>query len=226
MIFRFPMKPLEMFRQVFPKMDGELNLWDCTSKVDGWRTLICRDASQGIIKSYPGGNMNWARGKNKDLFFLSRRGIDKGGPTNIPVKDEIVETVENLMLPDLSMMDSEWLDRRTIGEIPESLFLLDVLWWKNMWMGTTPWFKRKETFFSVNKLNNHVRLPIRPKEGQKFSEFFEEMKSISWTEGIVLRHNNDTIVGDRVECKKSATLIKIKWRSGDDGRREVYKGAA
>lgn len=222
MVIRFGDKPLEMFKQVFPKFDAELNVHDCTSKVDGWRTWVIKDKEHTIVKSYPNGNTNWARGKNKDLFFLSRRGFDKGGPTNIPVKEEIVETVDNFDLPNLSMLDSEWLDRRTIGEIPESLFLLDVLWYQDEWIGGKIWLERKPLLFTFqDKVNNHVRFPLRPKEGQKFSDFFEEMKSIPWTEGIVLRHNNNTQIGDRTECKKNATLIKIKWRSGSSGREEV-----
>ncbi len=220
----FPNKPTEMFAsdvKIWQKFLKEFNQWIAQQKVDGFRTMTAKDSTRKIVETF-GGSPNWARGKNKDLFFLSRRDLSKGGPTNIPVSEEIVKIVESLELPDLSMLDGEWMARRTIGEIPESLFFFDIMWKNDDWKGVLPFKTRHEMLMEIleNKISGPVKIPET--YNNNFRENFDLQKQISWTEGLVFKHLNSIIISDRKECVKNPLWIKIKWRSGDTGRDAVY----
>ena len=223
MILRLPDKPNEMFASN-PKIWDEFKTqeWLATQKLDGFRLLIVKDSLHKIVKSFRGSS-NWARGTNKDLFFLSRRGTNKGGPTNIPVCEEIVKIIEKMNLADMTMLDSEWLERRTKDDdIHECVFLLDYMWKADDWLGNSP---HKDRIVLVNELeidNDWIRRPKYVTEN--YVGFYEKQKAISWTEGIVLKHVDSIIIGDDIECKKNPLWIKVKWRSGDTGREGVYNG--
>lgn len=213
-----PNKPVEYFASDPNIWDKFIGSWIGQQKLDGHRTLIVKDTT-GQILSY-GGNKAWVRGSN--LYFLSRRDLVKGGPTKIPVKEEIVKAIEALDLPDQSMLDGEWLARRTIGEIPETLFLFDVMWYKDEWQGKYPLRDRLNILEKIvsGKLNEYIRIP--ESFTADFKTAFDSQKKISWTEGLVLKQLDSTIISDRKECVKNPSWVKVKWRSGHDGRDIVF----
>lgn len=190
---------------------NEQGQWIATQKADGWRTTIVKDNS-GDVMNY-NGCKDWTRGNG--LYFLSRRGFDKGGPTNIPVSDEIVQIVEAMNLPDKTMLEGEWMARRTIDECPETMFLFDVLWYNDQWIGREDANYRFKMLHEL-KVDGPVKFPDFAREN--YQEFYNKQITIPWTEGIVLRHVTSTLIGDTVECKKNPLLIKCKWRRGPDGR--------
>ena len=212
-------KPKEQYKKDLPTFDTENKDWEGTLKEDGWRTYVFKDSKHQIA------NPEWVKGNH--LFFLSRRGQDKGGPTQIPVSKEIIDTVESLNIPDQSMLDCEWMCRRTIGEIPECLFILDYPWLDDVWQGDNPYIDRKKLLlgafpFSITQepdffgttffINEFVRTPTRTYE--RFSDFYAKGQNFEHAEGIVLKHLQSKIVGSRKECQKSALWVKVKWRSG------------
>lgn len=221
MKLRLPDKPTEFFLPALEEMDiKERGKYIATQKLDGWRLLIVKDSIHKIVKSFKG-STNWARGKNKDLFFLSRRGTNKGGPTNISVCEEIVEQVEKIDLTDQSMLDSEWLERRTKDDgIHECVFLLDYMWKSDDWLGNDPHQVRVDLLGKIPIDNDWIRRPEFVTEN--YVDFYEKQKALSWTEGIVLKHVNSTIIGDDIECKKNPLWIKVRYRAGDTGREGVY----
>ena len=222
-------KPKEQYRKDLPTFDTENKDWEGTLKEDGWRTYVFKDSKHKIA------NPEWVKGNH--LFFLSRRGQDKGGPTQIPVSKEIIDTVDSLNMPDQSMLDCEWMCRRTIGEIPECLFILDYPWLNDVWQGDNPYIDRKKTLlqafpFKVAEepeifrrtactyiINEFVRTPTRTYE--RFSDFFSKGQNFEHAEGIVLKHLQSKIVGSRMECQHTGLWVKIKWRNGSSGREEV-----
>ena len=212
----FPNKPQEMFKAQLSELDKEPGKYYATQKVDGWRCMIIKDHDHQIIKSYKNGSAQWAQ--LNDYFFLSRRGFNKGGPTNLPVCDKISNIIASLNLPDKTILDSEWMARRTIGEIPETLFVFDVLWYKDEWMGTTPHLERMKLLRTLLKDEPYDKVRIPNGTDMDYSEFFEKQTHIPYTEGIVLKEVNSTLIADRVESPKNPSWIKIKWRSGSDGR--------
>jgi ATP-dependent DNA ligase len=214
----YPDKPMEDVKESLPRYEEE-KCWRAQSKLDGWRTLVARDKNQTIA------DPTWAQGKDNSLFFLSRRDGKKGGPTRIPVSQGIIEAIEALNLPDKSMLDGEWMARRTIGECPEKLFLFDVLWFNDKWFGDLTFFKRDEFLTSIVKASEpsvpvhtreHVPMPAQAKES--FAELFKYVQAVPYTEGIVLKHLDSKIKGDIDGCVKNALWAKIKWRSGSSGR--------
>lgn len=215
MIFRYSDKPNAMYPQAFPMLEKQ-KCYIATQKLDGWRTFIIRDTIGKVTKfAHP----SWAMGEDKSLFFVSRRGKDAGGPTQIPVSAEIVKAVQELDLPDQTMLDAEWLKRRTMGEVPECIYLLGVLWWDNAWKGG---MYEKDRHVELEKVTVNGG-PIRKPEVAtcEYEEFFNAQKEFPWTEGIVLKHELSKVAGDRGDCKKNKMWIKIKWRDGQDGRTVV-----
>lgn len=132
-----------------------------------------------------------------------------------------METVESWDLPDLSMLDSEWMARRTVGECPEKVFVFDTLWLANEWLGEVPYADRttrlRDTYSA--KVNEHVDMPEQSKSG--FAAFFAKMQTIPWTEGMVLKHFASVIKGDLDGCTVNPLMVKIKWRFGSSGRTVV-----
>lgn len=211
----FPNKPVEVFSDKLSEFDKQPEKYIAQQKADGWRCMIIRNKAMDLIRTYKNGNIDWVR--KGEYFFLSRRGHIKGGPTNLPVGSDIVEIIDNLNLPDNTMLDSEWMARRTIGELPESLLIFDVLWLNDEWMGQVACRDRLVKLAElVKKVDDRVRIP--DSVDRNYTNFFEKQKSISWTEGIVLKESDSTIISDRNECPKNPSWIKIKWRSGSSGR--------
>jgi ATP-dependent DNA ligase len=128
----------------------------------------------------------------------------------------VIASIEKLQLPDQIMLDGEWLARRTIDEIPESLFVFDVLWLNGEWQGNVPCWTRHQELL---KLTGSRIMPECVESG--FRAFFESRTKIPWTEGIVLKHKSSKVKGDPDECIKNALWVKLKWRSGDTGREVV-----
>lgn len=210
----YPNKPNEMFPSSLSALDNETSYAE--QKVDGWRTFVVKDTSHEFPKLW-GGDPYWVR--DGDLYFLSRRDKKKGGPVSFEVCDGIVESVKNLDLPDQTMLDSEWLSRRTKDDnIGECLFVFDCLWFEDQWLGDSYSWDRRELVskFLGSKCNQYLRTPEYVLNN--FQDFFDQQKSLSWTEGLVIKDLDATIVGDPNGCQKNAAYIKIKWRGGHDGR--------
>jgi len=213
MYFTYPNKPTEMFPDALSTFNSD---YEATSKVDGFRTEVIKAPEKWIR------DLGYEPvGPNKNLAFLSRREKKRGGPTPIPVSESIVSDVLSLDLIDFTCLDTEWMSRRTIGEIDECLFLLDLPWYGDSWQGNVNYIDRKK-FLCDLVPHNKTRLRYPESTDMDFVSFFERMKTIPWTEGIVLKAKNSKIKVDRDKSPTHPSWIKIKWRSGDTGR-EVYK---
>lgn len=205
---------ITMTPEALGSLDAE-GVYTAELKLDGWRTFVTRDKSQKIVERF--GNKEWAKGKDNSLFFLSKRPMKMGGPTCIPVCDEIIQSVEALDLPDQSMMDSEWMARRTVDELPEKLFMFDVLWLDDKWRGDEFYSLRREQVESIVKPSSVLGMPPFIKKG--FEAYFNESKAaIPWAEGLFLKHSHSRIKGSSTETKENALWVRIKWRAGASGR--------
>lgn len=212
MFLLLPNKPIEIFKDRLPNLENYI----AQQKLDGWRTLITKDSTHKIVKSYKNGNVGWAA--KEQYFFLSRRDISSGGPTNIPINIDIVDFIDSLNLPDNTMLDAEWLARRTIGECPEGIYIFDIMWYNNEWLGSKPFKTRFNLLREIleSKQNSFVKMPEWTESN--YEEFFQKQTKIPYTEGIVLKKLDSTIISDRVKCVKNPAWLKCKWRSGSDGR--------
>jgi ATP-dependent DNA ligase len=132
---------------------------------------------------------------------------------------EIISTV----LPDRSQLDAEWLSRRaaTNKKTKPKLILFDVIRYDRRWLLRTTyearWALLKEIFSRVDtSLIPDIELVPTAEDG-KFVEFYEAQKLLPHSEGIVVKHKQSTLVGDRKESKKNPRWMKIKFRGGSDG---------
>jgi ATP-dependent DNA ligase len=214
MIYTYGDKPLRDFKtNIAHYSDGN---WFFSTKADGWRTRIVRDKSQRIIS--PFGQSSWARGRDKSLFFLSSRDMKKGGPTQIPVSEEIVKSVEALDLADLSLLDTEWMARRTIGECLEKLFVIDVAVLADKSFADETYYQRKNIReeLLVGKLTSC--LDALEETSVNLQEFYDKMTTIPWTEGMVGKHKNSKLKASSFTSVDNPLWVKIKWRDGSSGR--------
>jgi len=218
MKFLYANKPLEAPKSQLPQLDA-LPIYIAQQKADGFRCKVIRDKSHESFKNFPAVRKDHVR--NGEYLFLSRRGVKEGGPTVLPVSDEIAGIIYGLNMPDMSMLDSEWMARRTIGELPESLFVFDVDWFADEWWGSRQCMQRWNFLqeFTAGKTNSIVRLPEFTLKN--YSKFFEEQQKYPYCEGIVLKNVVSTIISDREKSPKNPGWLKVKWRAGSDGR-ETY----
>lgn len=210
MLQRYADKPQEAFKpeETLPFLEQQ-NVHFTQAKLDGWCTYIGRDSKKTFNYEYVG--------KDKSYFFVSRRDKAKGGPTTIPVKSSIIEVVESLNLPDQTMLVGEWMARRTIGECPERLYMIDILWWNDQcYCNKGAWERWNHLNRSLGQLNGDIAYPETAESG--FLEFYGRQTKIPYTEGVVIKHKAGLMKGDINGSIKNAMMIKLKYRSGSSGR--------
>lgn len=230
MIFRFVDRPIMMFKDALQELDSGkdyLGQW----KLDGWLTHVVRDSSHEVLSTW--GDRSWACGKDKSLFFLSRRELNKGGPTRIPVRPEIIDQVEALKLPDRSMLAAEWMERRSkddklLFDMSEQLWLFDTLFVVDKWQGDEGFESRYKTLVDLTNLTKSLTdqspvklLPVIPAD---FLSVFEKTSVdpvFSWVEGLVLKQKNSRLKGGLRKGENNGLQIKVKWRAGASGREKI-----
>ena len=206
--WRFVDSPMEIKKFMLSSFEGKDFL--AQQKLDGWCTYLVKDDGSWL-KSINIHGTN--RGDN--LFFLSKRELSKGGPTDIPVSSQISNEIKKIHIPPKTVLICEWMKRRTQDtSIGEKLFVYDILYYNGEWVGNLGAMDR---FQKVISLSNES-LPIPDWTKTKFADFYEKQKSFLWTEGIVLKKINAPIKGNFSKSEDSGSLIKCKWRSGSSGR--------
>ena len=223
MKLRYYDRPMEQYKNVLAEHEATGD-YVFQYKVDGWQTSFFRDKSRKLVSTW-GGSPTWGRGSDGSLFFVSRRAKKQGGPTQIPVSDEIIEAAQRLDLPDQSMLATEWMARRTIGECPEKLFVFDLMFLDNEWQGDDLLRQRMKKLNGIMSPFPFVRETPALEALQFFTKdfvsTFEKIATdpaFAWTEGLVLKHLDSVIKGDNEKGVDNALLIKVKWRSGSSGR--------
>lgn len=190
-------KPIRMPQDQLDKMDD--GNYIATLKYDGYRCLIDWDG--------------------ENLQFRSRRDLEKGGPSDHPVSDELRSEVKQFFLeneiPAGTRLDAEWLARRTDG--PENLRIFGIYYLNNTWVGKDPEAIRFAQVKAWKYNQPHVQMVDYVETG--FKDFFEQHRIYSpEAEGIVLKHKTSSLVGNRKMCKLNDLWFKIKWRDGSDGK--------
>jgi hypothetical protein len=214
MNLRFPDKPSEIFPDVIEELDNGKSF--AQSKLDGYRCLVTKDTKHKMIKRLTTPINDTGSG----IFYLTRRGFNKGGPTSNPVSEQIINAVQELNLPDNTMLDAEWVFRRT-KDHPEGLWIHDILWLNDTWQGNKPCIERYENILLplLHGMKEPLHVPDLVMNG--FKDFFMKQKLIPWTEGIVIKEKESLITGNITECAKIGSWLKLKWRSGHDGKKIV-----
>tara|TARA_R100001244_G_scaffold25113_4_gene25641 strand:- start:92771 stop:93346 length:576 start_codon:yes stop_codon:yes gene_type:complete len=191
-------------------MMNQLGGYIATAKYDGWRTIVDWTGSQ--------------------VGFFSRRGMSKGGPTEIPVSEKIAEDTKTFLIdnkiPADTRLDAEWLGRRHDGK--EQLFIFGVQFYNGSWVGSDPERIRWEIVKGLSYNSDLVQLAENSESS--YDEFFQKLKNDdlkrnedSWIlEGIVLKHESSSLLGNIMESKKNGMWFKTKWRDGATGKVETF----
>ena len=230
MRFRYQDRPVRFYKEKLLELDTEGG-YLAQLKLDGWNCNLCRDTTKKIAEK------SWGQGSDGSIFCLSRRDVNKGGPTRIPCSDTIIKSIEALNLPDQTMLASEWVARRTIGELPEQLFLFDAMWLKDEWLGEMDFVKRYGTLcelipgeITTDRLKNGGKygyaeigqdLNLSTNFENSFIQVYEKISTdptLIWAEGLVLKHKESKIKGDFQKGVDNGLQIKVRWRSGASGR--------
>lgn len=236
MKFRYCDRPVQMFKEILPELDGE-NAYTAELKMDGWNVHLVRDIDHSAVRE-AGIPESFGIGRDSSLFFLSRRDMKKGGPTQIPVSQAIAEYIDNANLPDKTEICCEWMARRSIGEIPETLFIFDAMWWNNEWQGDKVHWERTDllrssTLIITEKARNQtitgclengiITDPVQlvPNIETGFSEVYDKLaasKTFQFAEGLVLKRRSSTLKGGFQKGEDNGSWIKVKYRAGCSGR--------
>ena len=196
MLKHYPDKPWD-------RLPDDIALWDdgehvCQQKCDGWRLEAIKALN---------GSVSYFSSHNKDL-------TDSIEPH---LKQEMGATME--MVPNGSQLDIEWMSRRAHSKRPGAspcLVLLDVIRWDRQWLLKTPYQDRWERLQEIVVPTDNIFLVDCAEPGE-FTAFYEKQKSIPQSEGIVVKHLQSTLVGDRNSSKKNPRWFKVRYRGGQDG---------
>ena len=216
MIFRYGDKPVEDFKENFKNYPKEQ--WTATAKINGFRCFVIIDKERefkDIITGPP---------NDSGIYLVSRRPKINGGPTQLPVSSDIFKMVQNLNLPDKSVIDTEWGNQRREANFPEKLFLLDIMWLENKWVGDIIYKNRIEVLRNLFKGKEGEFLTYPKTVYDNFLDFYNEMKGVQYVEGIVLKHNMFRIRGNSHNSFENPLMVKIKFRGGSSGQdKEFYE---
>lgn len=205
MRWRAPDKPIRITQEQLPDIDL-LGGFIATIKKDGWRSTI-----------------DWT---GSELEFYSRRGMDKGGPTILPVCDELRKEVHqffiNNNIPPNTRLDGEWIGRRSEG--PEELVIFGIPHYNGDWIGSESERVRWELVKSFRFEQGNFMLAEYSEEN--YSGFFTRMMKRDlilpenlWTaEGIVLKQEDSKLIGNLNHSDVNGGWFKAKWRDSADGR--------
>jgi ATP-dependent DNA ligase len=197
----FPDKPWERH----PK---DLLGWDqsgdyiCQQKTDGWRMEVCKGLG--------------------DIHYISRH----NKPMDDRIEDHIQQQMQILLaeVPDRSQFDGEWLSLReaTNKKTKPRLVLFDVIRFNKRWLLRTTyqerWVLLQEVFSKVDpKLIPDISLAETAPDGE-FLAFYEAQKKLPHSEGVVVKHKESVLLGDRKESKKNPRWYKCKYRGMSDGQ--------
>jgi len=197
----YPDKPFEHHPRDIQSWDNGNNI--CQQKTDGWR-------------------MEVLKGRGDDINYISRH----NKLMNDRIEPHIREQMALLMteVPERSQFDGEWLSLResTNKKTKPRLVLFDVYRYNKRWLLRTPYQERwellQQLFAKLDpKLLPNVLLAETAQDGE-FVSFYEAQKKLPHSEGIVVKHKESLLLGDRKESKKNPRWFKVKFRQGSDGK--------
>lgn len=209
----FPDKPWEQDPKRLVEWDRSGN-YNCQQKIDGWRTVI--------ILTETG------------IEYLSRH--DKSLDRDIEPEVKADALALKDVFPAGTQIDAEWLSRRSCSKeynLRPMLYLLDIMRHGGEWLLAKPYRERqailkdgmaqrdRDLLAEGGDLGkNRIALPLTAESG-KFAAFYEAQMSIPYSEGVVVKHLDSKIVGNRKECVKNPLIFKVKYRAGADGTQRL-----
>lgn len=209
----FPDKPNRTTLSCLGKLDNGRNT--AVSKLDGWNLFLCNDGDS--IECY---SRTW-----------------NPLPVAEHLKESWLKLVKDKKIPDKSIINCEWMKMRAgvkggddKYDGPEMIYPLTPYAMEGMFVGFRPYKERREwletiglpvddlTIKDSSDLNYEFVLPAIATSN--FEEFFELHRGVYRTEGIVICTNKGTLNANQTAAVKTKEMLKVKWRSGENGRTE------
>jgi ATP-dependent DNA ligase len=201
MDFRFPDDPLRISRDALKGLDDEApGTWCMQPKYDGWRRPI------------------WIHEDGRVAFHAKRNSGEEAAKQ--PPTD-LVEEFRSLGWPTGIALDAEWMGPRLIDVLKgeHRLYLFDIVALNGEFLqGMAPKqrYENLRTLFEMVKAKSKTeasRIVLAPMWEQDLWKHFEELeKHEPLCEGVVLRHKNSGLIGNRWEATKNKLWHKVKWR--------------
>jgi len=194
LIFRYPDKPFETSPTVVESLDPDQ--WICNVKYDGWRLQVYIDG--------PG-----------DVRCLTRMGRPMTEVrSQAHFSHEIPNLFDKMNLPSGTVLDCEFVGPR--GNLPFAVYIFDMLAWDGEWLVNEPYEKRWQRCLDLDIPPGLIDTAETVESD--FLDLFNRLKagwdskSISLSEGIVVKARNGKMKLDRNSCKKSDVMMKLKFR--------------
>jgi len=202
----FPDQPIMSSPDRLPIWD-EKGTFICQQKVDGWRM---------VFQFLPDN-----KGINQ-VVALSRHNKDytKEVMEDPQVCQELLRLAK--LLPADTHLDGEWLSRRSCSKkhnLKPMVFFFDILVWGGVKQNKTPYGDRWNSLHGIltaNVFGSSVVLAATAKPGQ-FVQFYEDQKKIPFSEGVVCKHVNSTMVARSNRGADNRQWYKLRYRGGVDG---------
>jgi len=208
----FPDKPKRTTESCLERLDNGRHT--AVSKLDGWNLFMCNEGE--TIECW---SRTW-----------------KPLPVADHLKEAWLKLVKDGKIPNNSIINCEWMKMRAgTGaddkyDGKEMIYLLTPYAMEGMFVGFRPYKERREWLeglgiatddLSIRKsseIEHELLLPATAESG--FEEFYELHRGVYRTEGLVICTNKGTLMANQDTPMKTKEMLKVKWRSGDDGRTE------
>jgi ATP-dependent DNA ligase len=201
MDYRFPDDPSRISKDALKRLDEETppGTYLCQKKLDGWR----RPA--------------WFH-EDGTITYHSKR--NHGEEAAIQPPEELRRELEGMGWPRGIALDMEWMGPRLKDVLrgENHFYIFDLLCHDGRFLEDIPPAQRHatlKTLFEMLKAASKTptdRIHLVEMVDRDLWKFFEQEQENPLAEGIVLRHAESSLVGDRWETKKNRLWLKCKWR--------------
>lgn len=193
MIFRWPDNPRRAYAEFLHEADKSNDKWFAFKKWDGWRRPAYNETD------------GWK-------FYAK---ATKGEEAAAQPPPDMVDELRSLNLPAGTALDQEWMGRR--ANSGNHLFVvLDMLYWKDKWMGDVPLIDRlflvQQCLSIAKSKGNAPRVVFAPFVTSDFCSYYEKQKGDPESEGVVIKRSNSKLVGGMHSCQDNLDWWKIKFR--------------
>ena len=132
----------------------------------------------------------------------------------LPVSKKILGQIEQLGLSDGDVVVGEWTSRRNANK-EETLPLFSILYREYEWLGG--WGEEDRYNLLREKIAPTEDIQVLESQDRNYADLFRSTIDDWVTEGIVLKHKEAKLTGNRSGSVKNRLMLKLKWRDGADG---------
>ena len=141
----------------------------------------------------------------------------------LDISSELRDEVQELDLPVGTILNGEWVKRRRKGQ-REYLYIFDLLS-LSLVDGRFDYVREMPFIERYGWVQENVQeadiLKISPIYETGFVDLFEKAQEDPDNEGLVLKLKDFELILARTSCKKNPDMLKVKWRDGPGGNKDM-----